>query len=131
MSEYAAREAYAAFSEDILALGSPLGRRAPLPALYKRLAASLLGDPCGYAVVASTGSTDVHGLARNDLAVAVVAYVSGGSIIYRVDGTLPAAAGDQLIQAGSTITLTGFATLQGFQFAGAAGAATLFLTYYD
>jgi hypothetical protein len=111
--------------------GLALSRLPPLAALYRRLAYAFQGDPCGDINAVSTGPTDVHGLPDNVVAVSAVIYVAGGAIIYRVAGTPPAAAGDQTVLAGSTIELTGQATIKGFLFAGAAGAVTLFGTYYD
>lgn len=100
--------------------------------LYQRFMRSLAGNPCGYATSASTGPADVHGLADNSDARQCVIYVAGGDIIYRVDGGTPTPAGDQTVAAKSTIVLTGMPTIKAFQFAAAAaGAVTLFYTFYN
>lgn len=110
----------------------PRPERGTMVPLYTRFMRFLQGDPCYYATVSSTGpSNPVAGCTNVPGARSCVIYVAGGNIIYRTDGQVPTAAGDQTIQQGSTITLTGKPTMLGFQFAGASGAVTLYMTYYD
>jgi hypothetical protein len=90
------------------------------------------GDPTQYYSQASTGPTNVQTLPNAVGARQFVGYVSGGNVLYRTDGTTPAAAGDQLIQQGSGFTLTGKPTMLGFQWAAATvGGATIYGTFYD
>jgi hypothetical protein len=110
----------------------PRPERGTMIPLYTRLMRFLQGDPIQYQVATSTGPANAVQLGGNYAgARSCVIYVAGGSVIYRVDGTPPAAAGDQTIQEGSTVTLTGKPTMLGFVFAGSAGAVTLYATYYD
>ncbi len=131
MDDYDATSTIDARLQEAADAGLALSRLGPLAALYRRLAYANQGDPCGDILATSTGPTDVHGLPDNVVAVSAIVYVSGGSIIWRAAGTPPLAAGDQTVLAGSSIELTGQASIKGFQFAGAAGAVTLFGTYYD
>jgi hypothetical protein len=110
----------------------PRAERGTMIPLYTRWMRFLQGDPIQYQTASSTGPSNPVSLAANVAdARSCVIYVAGGNIIYRTDGTAPAAAGDQTIQEGSTVTLTGKPTMLGFQFAGAVGAVTLYMTYYD
>jgi hypothetical protein len=131
MDDYDPTSTIDARMQEAADFGLALSRLSPLAALYRRLAYSLQGDPCGDILATSSGPADVHGLPDNSPAMSAVIYVSGGSIIWRAAGTPPLATGDQTVLAGSTIELTGQATLRGFQFAAAAGAVTLFGTFYD
>lgn len=100
--------------------------------LYTRMMRAFQGDPISYQTITSTGSANPVSLFTNVAgARSAVIYVAGGDIIYRVDGANPVAVGDQVIQQGSTVTLTGKPTMMGFIFAGRIGAATLYITYYD
>lgn len=122
------------FSDLVPATGIPYNEPniGPGVPLYQRFMRSLAGNPCGYVTAASAGPTDPHGLGDNSDARQAVLYIGGGDIIYRTDGGLPTAAGDQLIQRGSTVILTGMPTIKAFQFAAAvAGAVTVFCTYYN
>jgi hypothetical protein len=90
------------------------------------------GDPIGYYNLVSTGVAVVQALGNPADARSFIGYVSGGDILYRVDGSVPNATGDQLIQSGSTFTLTGKPTILGFQWCAAAtGSVTIFGTFYD
>jgi hypothetical protein len=110
----------------------PRAERGSMVPLYTRMMRTYQGDPIQYQTASSTGPTNPVVLGGNYAdARSCVIYVGGGNIIYRVDGQPPTAAGDQLIQQGSTITLTGKPTMLGFIFAGAIGAVTLYATYYD
>ena len=110
----------------------PRPERGTMVPLYTRWMRFLQGDPCWYATYTSTGPTNPVAIGGNiPGARSCVIYVAGGNIIYRVDGQTPTAAGDQTIQQGSTVTLTGKPTMLGFQFAGSVGAVTLYATYYD
>jgi hypothetical protein len=110
----------------------PRPERGSMVPLYTRLMRAFAGDPCSYYSVPSTGPTNIQELTNVPGARQFVGYVSGGNIIYRVDGTPPAAAGDQTIQEGSTITITGKPTMLGFQWAAqTTGGAQIYGTYYD
>lgn len=110
----------------------PRPERGTMVPLYTRWMRFLQGDPCGYASYTSTGLTAPTGLTAIPAgARCAVAYVSGGNIVYRVDGTIPTSAADQTIQEGSTITITGRPTMMGFQFCGVSESVTLYVTYYD
>lgn len=110
----------------------PRPERGTMVPLYTRMMRAFQGDPIGYGTITSTGTGNVQTLPNKDDARTCVVYVAGNSIIYRVDGSSPAASGDQTIQEGSTVTLTGKPTILGFQFASAvAGNAILYFTYYD
>ena len=110
----------------------PRGERGTMVPLYTRLMRAFAGDPTLYYTATSSGTGNVQTLPNAPDARQFVGYVSGGNIIYRVDGLPPVAAGDQLIQQGSTITLTGKPTMLGFQWAAAtAGGATIYGTFYD
>jgi hypothetical protein len=110
----------------------PRPERGTMVPLYTRLMRSFPGDPCYYQAVTSTGPTSIQGLSNIVGARQAVVYVAGGNIIYRVDGSAPNAAGDQTVQEGSTMILTGKPTILGFQFASAVlGNATLYVTHYD
>lgn len=110
----------------------PRAERGTMVPLYTRLMREFQGDPIQYYNLASTGPTVVQGLGNVADARSFVGYVSGGDIIYRVDGSSPAATGDQLIQQGSTFTVTGKPTMLGFAWAAAlAGSVTIFGTFYD
>jgi hypothetical protein len=110
----------------------PRPERGTMVPLYTRLMRAFQGDPTSYVTYSSTGPTNPVAIGGNIAgARTCVIYVAGGNIIYRVDGSPPTPAGDQLIQQGSTITLTGKPTMLGFIFAGASGAVTLYATYYD
>ncbi len=100
--------------------------------LYTRLLRAFSGDPVLYGTIVSTGTGDVHTLPDHADARQAVIHVAGNNILYRVDGLPPTPAGDQTVQQGSVLTLTGQPTIKGFQFASAvAGNATIFFTYYD
>lgn len=110
----------------------PRAERGTMVPLYTRLMRAFQGDPISYGTLTSTGTGNVQGLENVADARSCVIYVAGNSIIYRVDGTAPNPAGDQTIQQGSTVTITGKPTMLGFQFASAvAGNATIYFTYYD
>jgi hypothetical protein len=110
----------------------PRGERGTMVPLYTRLMRSFAGDPTQYYTGTSTGPTAIETLGNPVDARQAVLYVAGGNIIYRTDGSSPAAAGDQTIQQGSTITLTGKPSILGFQWAAAvAGSVTLYGTFYD
>lgn len=102
-----------------------------LPGLYRRLARWNFGDPIVKRTVTSTGPTDVQRLPDAPGAVAAVAFLSGSDIIYTVDGSVPDAAGTDVISLGSRITITGMPSIKGFQFASRfAATTTLSVTYY-
>jgi hypothetical protein len=110
----------------------PRAGRGTMVPLYTRMMRYFAGDPVSYQALVSTGTGNVQVLPDYPDVRQVVAYVAGNDILYRVDGGIPNPAGDQRIQQGSTITLTGMPTIKGFQFVSAvAGNATLFCTYYD
>jgi hypothetical protein len=110
----------------------PRGERGTMVPLYTRLMRAFAGDPTQYYTAISTGPTVIQTLGNPVDARQAVLYVSGGSIIYRVDGSSPSATGDQVITQGSTITLTGKPSILGFQWAAAvAGSVTLYGTFYD
>jgi hypothetical protein len=110
----------------------PRPERGTMVPLYTRWMRFLQGDPCYYATASSTGPSNPVGIPGNVAgARSCVIYVAGGNIIYRTDGQIPTAAGDQTIQQGSTVTLTGKPSMLSFQFAGAVGAVTLYMTFYD
>jgi len=110
----------------------PRGERGTMVPLYTRLMRAYAGDPLLEIIPTSTGPAQVMTLGNPADARQAVIYVSGGNIIYRVDGVPPLAAGDSVIQQGSTITLTGKPTILGFQAAAqSAGLVTLFCTFYD
>lgn len=110
----------------------PRANRGTMVPLYTRLMRAFQGDPVFYGTLVSTGTGNVLTLPDYPDVRSCVIYVAGNDIIYRADGTSPNPAGDQTIQRGSTVTLTGLPTIKGFQFASAvAGNATIFFTYYD
>ena len=110
----------------------PRGERGTMVPLYTRFMRANAGDPCGYQTITSTGTGNVQTLQNVPDARQALIHVAGNDILYRVDGAPPTAAGDQRIQQGSVVTLTGKPTILGFQFVSAvAGNATIFVTYYD
>lgn len=84
--------------------------------LLVRLARFLLGDPSAPLSVTSANSTTPQLLPDNTPALSAVFTVSGASIIYTMDGTVPVGSSPQ-IQIGSIVTLTGQPSLKAFQFA--------------
>jgi|SRR5271169_2243182 len=110
----------------------PRANRGTMVPLYTRLMRAFSGDPVFYGTLTSTGTGNALTLPDYPDIRSAVLYVSGNDILYRVDGAAPTPTGDQRIQQGSTVTLTGTPTVKGFQFASAvAGNATIFFTYYD
>jgi hypothetical protein len=110
----------------------PRAERGTIVPLYTRMMRAYQGDPIGYETHQSTGPTVPAGLTNPADARTAVLYVAGASVYYRVDGGVPNPAGDQVIQEGSTVILTGKPTILGFQFASATAAtSTVFVTYYD
>jgi hypothetical protein len=111
---------------------NPRPERGTIVPLYTRFMRSLQGDPIGYGTSTSTGSANPQQPLGNVAdARSCVIYVGAGDILYRVDGGVPTPAGDQTIQAGSTITITGKPTMLGFTFAGKSGPVTIYYTFYD
>jgi hypothetical protein len=99
--------------------------------LIDRMIRAFIGDPITETSLTSTGTSNVIGLPNTADALSAIIHVSGADIYYRVDGLPPNAAGDNLVQAGSIITLTGQRTLTAFQFCSAIGSsATLYVTFY-
>jgi hypothetical protein len=100
--------------------------------LYNRLQRNFQGNPVFRGTVTSTGIADQHQLPANADAMNAHIYVSGGPIVFRVDGSIPSTANDEVVAAGSFIELSGYPTIQQFWFAASSFvAATLFITYFD
>jgi len=99
--------------------------------LIDRMLRQYQGDPCGYQTATSTYRGNQSGIPRVDEATSCIIYVAGNDIYYRVDGESPNPNGDQTIQEGSTVTLTGQPSMTAFQFiATSVETATLYITYY-
>lgn len=99
--------------------------------LIARMLSWYQGDPIVENTVTSTGTGNIGILPVVADAQSCTIYVSGNDIYWRLDGTAPNAAGDQVAQEGSIITLTGYRTLTGFQFIAVSGeTATLYVTYF-
>ena len=100
--------------------------------LIRRLLAWFAGNPIDCRKLTSAGPSAPTGLPYINGMQTAVLFVAGNNINYRVDGQVPTVAGDQQIQAGSTVTLTGIESINAFQFAAVtAVTATVFVTYYD
>lgn len=100
--------------------------------LYNRLQRNFQGNPVFRTTVTSTGIADQHQLPSNADVMGAHIYVSGGPIVFRVDGSIPSSANDEVVTAGSFIELSGAPTVQQFWFAASSFvAATLFVTYFD
>jgi len=110
----------------------PRPERGTMVPLYTRFMRFLQGDPCGYGQQTTTGNTNFQQLPAIPAgARSAVIYVGSANIYYRTDGQNPNSGGDQVIQQGSTVTLSGKPTMLGFIFCGQSGTAILYVTYYD
>lgn len=100
--------------------------------LITRLVCAFAADPIVEKSYTSANTTVQVGLDNIADALSCTIHVAGNDIYYRVDGSNPNPAGDQLIQNGSIITLTGTKSMLGFQFISvSAEPATLYVTYYS
>lgn len=100
--------------------------------LIARMLSFYQGDPIVESILTSTGPSAPTGLPNISDSQSVSIYVAGNDINYRMDGLPPLAAGDSVIQEGSTVTLTGTKSMTAFQFAAATAAtATLYCTFYS
>jgi hypothetical protein len=100
--------------------------------LIARMLSWYQGDPIVEKIYTSTGPTVPVGIDNIADSQSVQIYVAGNSINYRLDGAAPLAAGDSVIQEGSTVTLTGTKSMTAFQFASTGpGTATLYATFFS
>jgi hypothetical protein len=104
----------------------------PTNGLLTRMLRAYIGNPISYKSVQSIGGAQTT-LPDEPRANSALIYVGGQSIVYRVDGTPPAAtAVEQTVPVGSWITLTGQETIKGFIFYGTfSTTATLAVNYFD
>jgi hypothetical protein len=108
--------------EDVGVLGS----------LFLRLARYLGGDPSLFVQVTSASSATPASLPDNTPALSFVGTVQFNAIAYRVDGSPPNAATDQVLGIGAVITLTGRETMRAFQFCSITSTpATITGQYFD
>lgn len=100
--------------------------------IIPRLSRYLLGDPVKYFSVSSPNFSTPTVLPDDPRAKSAVIQVIGERCTYRLDGTTPALANEQILQIGTVVTLTGMPTIKGFVFQSVSlNTSVLAVTYFD